>query len=106
MEIRFDDYVISFAGLSPWKRFMLLCGLSYGAYQLTITPGVESTYIGGAWSMVLVAWTFYFTTHEDDTAPEEVSSEAPAQAPRLKTKEELELEIFNGSGKFLNQPPK
>ncbi|MCK9568473.1 hypothetical protein M0R72_06000 [Candidatus Pacearchaeota archaeon] len=103
MEIRIDDHVISVAGLSPWKRFLLLCGLTGVSYKLTVLPGIEPTYIGGAWAMVLMAWTFYFTTHKNDTTPEPTEPATQSNAPREKSKLELEQEIFNGSGTFINK---
>jgi hypothetical protein len=113
VEIRFGDYNIYFSGIAPWKRFMLLVLAGYGALTLTTTPGVSDTYIGGAWTLVVMGFTFYFSTHQGepaktvDTAPEPSDPDNGAAnekaAPREKTKTEWEQEIAFGSGEYINR---
>jgi hypothetical protein len=114
MEINIDGRILSFSGIAPWKRFMLLVMAGYGALTLTTTPGVSDTYIGGAWTLVVMGFTFYFSTHKEepaatvDTAPENGDPDGAAKekAAPEKSKTAWEQEIAFGSGDYLGRRPK
>jgi hypothetical protein len=114
MEAKFGDYTISFSGLAPWKRFMLLIAATIGTFHIASISGVPEVYISRAWDLVLVGWTFYFVTHQGepaatvDTTPESPDPDngaAKEKAAPEKSKTAWEQEIAFGSGEYLNRKP-